>query len=484
MQKKQAESAAEKTKAITDGALPEGDQSGTGADPSIPMTGQPTPVKTKDLMAQVVSKENMSLAYKRVVSNKGAAGVDGMELDQLQPYLKANWERIKLQLEKGTYYPKPVRKVEIPKPGGGVRMLGIPTALDRLINQAILQVLSPIWEPLFSENSYGFRPGRSAQDAVKKAQSYQQEGLKIVVDLDLEKFFDEVNHARLMSRIMERTHGEWPLHRLIHRYLKAGMMEGGATQWRDKGTPQGSPLSPLLSNIVLDELDKELEQRGHKFVRYADDCNVYVAKQRSGERVYASLTRFIENKMRLKVNKEKSKVDQPKHRKFLGFSFYNRKGDVGIRIAPSSIKRLHKGIKALCRQGRGWNLGRFIQELLNPYLRGWVNYYRLADAKKVFEGIDEWIRRRLRLILWKQWKRNWTRRRKLIAAGLAEQRAIESTTNGRGPWWNSGASHMNQAFPKRYFRKLELISLLEKLLDYKKTVTNGTAVYGTVRTVV
>jgi len=484
MQKKQAESAAEKTKAGTEGGLPEGAQSGTGADPSVPMTGQSTPVRTKDLMAQVVSKENMSLAYKRVVSNKGAAGVDGMEVDQLQPYLKANWERIKLQLEKGTYYPKPVRKVEIPKPGGGVRMLGIPTALDRLINQAILQVLSPIWEPLFSENSYGFRPGRSAQDAVKKAQSYQQEGLKIVVDLDLEKFFDEVNHARLMSRIMERTHGEWPLHRLIHRYLKAGMMEGGATQWRDKGTPQGSPLSPLLSNIVLDELDKELEQRGHKFVRYADDCNVYVAKQRSGERVYASLTRFIENKMRLKVNKEKSKVDQPKHRKFLGFSFYNKKGGVGIRIAPSSIKRLHKGIKALCRQGRGWNLGRFIQELLNPYLRGWVNYYRLADAKKVFEGIDEWIRRRLRLILWKQWKRNWTRRRKLIAAGLAEQRAIESTTNGRGPWWNSGASHMNQAFPKRYFRKLELISLLEKLLDYKKTVTNGTAVYGTVSPVV
>jgi RNA-directed DNA polymerase len=485
MQKKQAESAAEKTKAITDGELPEGVQSGIGADPSVPIQGQPTPVRTKDLMAQVVSKENMSRAYKRVVSNKGAAGVDGMEVDQLQPFLKAHWEVIKMQLEKGIYYPKPVRKVEIPKPGGtGKRMLGIPTALDRLINQAILQVLTPIWEPLFSENSYGFRPGRSAQDAVRKAQSFQDDGLKIVVDLDLEKFFDEVNHARLMSKIMERTPGEWPLHRLIHRYLKAGMMEGGVSISRDKGTPQGSPLSPLLSNIVLDELDKELEMRGHKFVRYADDCNVYVAKQRSGERVYASLTRFIENKMRLKVNKEKSKVDQPKHRKFLGFSFYHKKEGVGIRIAPASIERLHKGIKALCKQGRGWNLTRFIRELLNPYLRGWVNYYRIADAKKVFEGLDEWIRRRLRLILWRQWKRNWTRRNKLIAAGLTEQRAVESAFNGRGPWWNSGASHMNQAFKKRYFQKLELISLLDKLLDYKKTVTNGTAVYGTVRTVV
>ena len=272
IQKKEAESAAEKTKASTEGKLPEGVENGSGADPSVPMTGEPTPVRTKDLMTQIVSKENMSLAYKRVVSNKGAAGVDGMEVDQLQPYLKVHWDRIKVQLEKGTYHPKPVRKVEIPKPGGGGRMLGIPTALDRLINQAILQVLSPIWEPLFSENSYGFRPGRSAQDAVKKAQSYQDEGLKIVVDLDLEKFFDEVNHARLMSRVMERTPGQWALHRLLHRYLKAGMMEGGVTQSRDKGTPQGSPLSPLLSNIVLDELDKELETRGHKFVRYADDC--------------------------------------------------------------------------------------------------------------------------------------------------------------------------------------------------------------------
>jgi RNA-directed DNA polymerase len=363
-------------------------------------------------------------------------------------------------------------------------MLGIPTVVDRLINQAVLQVLTPIWEPTFSDHSYGFRPGRKAADGVHKAQSYQNEGMKIVVDIDLSKFFDEVNHARLMSKLMERTPGQWQLHRLIHRYLVAGIMEGGIVQTREKGTPQGSPLSPLLSNIALDELDKELEQRGHKFVRYADDCNIYVKKLRSGERVYASLTRFLEGKMKLKVNREKSKVDQPRNRKFLGFSFYKSKGETKIRVAPPSIERFRTGVKDLCKQGRGWNLGRLIKERLNPYLRGWVNYYRIADAKTVFEELDQWIRRRLRLILWRQWKRNWTRRNNLMAAGLSEQRAVQSAFNGHGPWWNSGASHMNQAFPKQYFQKLGLVSLLDKLQEYKKTVNNRTAVYGTVRTVV
>jgi RNA-directed DNA polymerase len=483
IQKKEAESK-EKPKAIIKGENPEGFRSNNGADTSVPIIGQLSPAM-KNLVAQALSNPNMLMAYKQVVSNKGAPGVDGMEVDSLKPYLQTNWNLIKEQLEQGTYEPKPVRKVEIPKPGGaGMRMLGIPTAIDRLITQAIHQVLSPIWENTFSENSYGFRPGRSAADGVRKAQSYQEEGLKIVVDIDLSKFFDEVNHSRLMSRIMERTPGEWQLHRLIHRYLKAGIMEGGLTTLREKGTPQGSPLSPLLSNIVLDELDKELEQRGHRFVRYADDCNVYVAKQRSGERVYASLTRFLESKMRLKVNKEKSKVDKPRNRKFLGFSFYTKKGGVGIRIAPASIERVYKTVKELCRQGRGWNLGRFIKELLNPYLRGWLNYYRIADAKTILAQLDEWIRRRLRLILWRQWKRRWIRRNKLIAAGLSEQRAVESAFNDRGPWWNSGASHMNQAITKRYFQKLELVSLLDRYLDYKKSVTIGTAVYGTVRTVV
>jgi len=483
IQKQEAESK-ETPEAIVNGEHPEGVRSNNGADTTVPITGKPTP-GINDLMAQVLSKTNLLLAYKQVVSNKGAPGLDGMKVEELKQYLQTNWHLIKEQLEKGIYVPKAVRKVEIPKAGGsGMRMLGIPTAVDRLITQAIQQVLSPIWEETFSDSSYGFRPGRSAADAVKKAQSYQQEGLKVVVDIDLSKFFDEVNHSRLMSRIMERTAGEWQLHRLIHRYLKAGIMEGGLTASREKGTPQGSPLSPLLSNIVLDELDKELEKRGHKFVRYADDCNVYVSKQRSGERVYASLTCFLENKMRLRVNKEKSKVDKPRNRKFLGFSFYSKKGGVGIRIAPASVERVYKKVKTLCRQGRGWNLGRFIKELLNPYLRGWINYYRIADAKTILEQMDEWIRRRLRLILWRQWKRRWTRRNKLIAAGLSEQRAVESAFNDRGPWWNSGASHMNHAFTKRYFQKLELVSLLNRYLDYKKSVTIGTAVYGTVRTVV
>lgn len=482
IQKQEAESKGS-PKAIINGGCPEGVRSNNGADTTVPITGEPPPA-IKNLMAQVLSNSNMLMAYKRVVGNKGAAGVDGMKVEALKLYLQTNWSTIKEQLEQGTYYPKAVRKVEIPKPGGGMRMLGIPTAVDRLITQGIQQVLSRIWEETFSESSYGFRPGRSAADAVRKAQMYQEEGLKVVLDIDLSKFFDEVNHSRLMSRLMEHTPGERQLHRLIDRYLKVGIMEGGLISSRDKGTPQGSPLSPLLSNIVLDELDKELEKRGHKFVRYADDCNVYVSKQRSGERVYASLTRFLESKMRLKVNKEKSKVDKPRNRKFLGFSFYNKKGGVGIRIAPASIERVYKKVKTLCRQGRGRNLGRFIKELLNPYLRGWVNYYRIADAKTILEQLDEWIRRRLRLILWRQWKRRWTRRNKLIAAGLSEQRAVESAFNERGPWWNSGASHMNQAFPKRYFQKLELVSLLDRYLDYKKSVTIGTAVYGTVRTVV
>jgi RNA-directed DNA polymerase len=345
-------------------------------------------------------------------------------------------------------------------------------------------VLSEIWEPTFSSGSYGFRPGRQASEAVIQAKRYQEEGYKIVVDIDLEKFFDEVNHRRLMSRIMEKTRGEREVHRLIHRYLQSGIMEGGIVTVREKGTPQGSPLSALLSNIVLDELDKELEKRGHRFVRYADDCNIYVKTQRSGERVYDSIKGYVERKMRLKVNEKKSKVDKPSRRKFLGFSFYTKKEGIGIRISAQSVTRFRQQVKRLCQSGRGKRLEYFIRYDLNPYIAGWITYYRLADMKKVSLALDEWIRHRLRNILWRQWKRNWTRRGKLMAAGLEEERAVRSAFNRRGPWWNSGAPHMNQAFPKAYFKELGLVSLLDKYLSYRKSVPNETAVYGTVRTVV
>ena len=483
IQKQGTESGEETPLAANAEKLPEGKTNADGVTPSVPLSENSGPERT-NLMGRILSRENMHQAYQQVKRNKGAPGVDGMKVEELQGYLKVHWDRLKLQLERGQYRPQAVRKVEIPKPAGGKRMLGIPTVVDRLIQQAIHQVLSPIWEPLFSEHSYGFRPGRRASDGVNQARRYQEEGYNYVVDIDLSKFFDEVNHSRLMSRLMAQTPGEQALHRLIHRYLKAGIMEGGLVETREKGTPQGSPLSPLLSNIVLDELDKELEHRGHKFVRYADDCNIYVRKQRSGERVFRSISQFLEKKMRLKVNREKSKVDQPRNRKFLGFSFYSRKGGVGIRISPESIIRFRNRVKDLCRMGRGMNVGNFVCKLLNPYLQGWINYYRIGEAKTTVEKLDEWIRRRIRLLLWRSWKRKWTRRNKLMERGLSEQRAIESAFNGRGPWWNSGASHMNAAFVKSYFKSLKLIELKEKVLFYQKSLIDGTAVCGTARTVV
>ncbi|WP_256010474.1 group II intron reverse transcriptase/maturase [Desertivirga xinjiangensis] len=483
IQKQETELREESPLAIGIGKLPEGVMSSDGVVPSVPLSETSCPERAS-LMERITNSENMRQAYQQVKRNKGAPGIDGMKVEELPYYLKAHWVQLKSQLETGRYQPQSVRKVEILKPGGGKRMLGIPTVVDRLIQQAIHQVLSPLWEPNFSEHSYGFRPGRRASDGVNKARIYQEEGYRYVVDIDLSKFFDEVNHSRLMSRLMERTPGEQALHRLVHRFLKAGIMEGGLVETREKGTPQGSPLSPLLSNIVLDELDKELEHRGHKFVRYADDCNIYVKKKRSGERVFASVSQFLEKKMRLKVNGEKSKVDQPRNRKFLGFSFYYRKGRVGIRISPESISRFRSKVKDLCRMGRGMNIGDFVFDLLNPYLQGWINYYRIGETKSTVEKLDEWIRRRLRLLLWRSWKRRWTRRNKLMERGLPEQRAVDSAFNGRGPWWNSGASHMNAAYGRSYFKSLKLVELKAKVLFYQKSLINGTAVCGTARTVV
>lgn len=432
-----------------------------------PLGERNTTPEEVQLMEQVVERSNMKNAYAQVMRNKGAAGIDNMPVELLMPYLREKWPEIKEQLLKGQYKPKPVRKVEIPKPDGGRRQLGIPTVLDRLIQQAIHQILSPIFEATFSESSYGFRPGRSAQQAVQQARGYQTEGRRWVVDMDLAKFFDEVNHDSLMSKIAKKIKDK-KLLLLLRRYLQAGIMSDGLVRVRDKGTPQGGPLSPLLSNIVLDALDKELERRGHSFCRYADDSNVYVRSEKAGQRVFESITKFVEEKLKLKVNREKSAVDRPHKRKFLGYSVTWHK-QPKLRVPKESIKKVQGRLKAIFRSARGRNLQRTITEELNPVIRGWINYFRLAEVKTFAEDLDGWIRRRLRLVLWKQWKKPWTRRKRLIKAGLSEERAVMSAFNRRGPWWNSGASHMNDAFRKKSFDAMGLISMLDELYRFRTT---------------
>jgi len=399
----------------------------------------------EQMMEAVVERRNMQTALQRVMSNRGAAGVDGMTVEELKPYLREEWKRIKEELLGGEYRPSAVLKVEIPKADGkGVRKLGIPTVIDRLIQQALHQVLSPIFEVGFSESSYGFRPGRRAQDAVRQARAYVSEGRRWVVDIDLEKFFDRVNHDIMMSRVARRIKDKRIL-RLIRRYLQAGMMEGGLETQRREGTPQGGPLSPLLSNILLDELDKELERRGHKFCRYADDCNVYVQSRSAGERVKESITRFLERRLRLKVNEEKSAVDRPWKRKFLGYTMTWHR-EPRIKVAESSVKRLKVKLREILRRGRGRNIGRLIEEELTPLLRGWMNYFRLAEVKGIFEELDGWIRRKLRCVIWRQWKRTWPRVKGLMKRGLERDRALKSATNGRGPWWNAGPRTCTRPF--------------------------------------
>ena len=428
--------------------------------PRHPLTEEHSIPEFSTLLEQVVERDNMVKAYRRVRQNRGAAGIDGMTVEELHDFLQRNWPGIKAQLRSGTYIPQPVRRVEIPKPGGGTRALGVPTVLDRLIQQAILQKLSPLFDPKFSKHSYGFRPGRSAQQAVLQARRYQQVGKRWVVDMDLEKFFDEVNHDILMPRVSRKVRDRKLLH-LIRLYLQSGVMIGGLVSPTPKGTPQGGPLSPLLSNILLDDLDKELERRGHSFCRYADDCNIYVGCRLGAERVMASITRFVETQLKLKVNRAKSAVARPWQRKFLGYSFTAHR-KTRIRVPAESVKRFRGHLRQLFRRGRGRNLTGFVREDLNPVLRGWINYFRLAENKGFAEDLDKWVRRRLRLIVWRQWKRTWTRFKNLMKRGIAKERAATSVSNGRGPWYNSGASHMNHALPKKYFDGLELISLVEQ----------------------
>jgi RNA-directed DNA polymerase len=421
--------------------------------------------ESQSLMEKIVERENMFNAYYKVVGNRGSSGIDNMSVEELKPYLQENWPSIKEELLQGTYSPCAVLRVEIPKPGGkGVRKLGIPTVLDRLIQQALNQMLSSIFEEDFSDNSYGFRPRRSAHDAVLNSRDFVSSGKRWVVDLDLEKFFDTVNHDILMSRIHRKVKDKRVL-TLIRRYLQSGIMENGMVKETRQGTPQGGPLSPLLSNIILDDLDKELEKRGHSFCRYADDCNIYVSSKKSGERVMKSITVFLERRLKLKVNREKSGVGRPWNRSFLGYSMtWHMKPK--LKVSKKSIRRFKSNLKTAFRRGRGRNIQNFIKEL-RPILLGWINYFCLSEVKGIFEELDGWIRRRLRNIIWRQLKRARTRARKLIHRGLSEKNACLSAGNGRGAWWNSGASHMNRAFPKSYFDRCGLVSFLDEILKFQ-----------------
>jgi len=432
-----------------------------GAEGTEPLTAKrayESPAGTERLMEEVCEQENCQQALRRVKANKGSPGVDGMPVRVLADYLKQHWPAIREQLLSGTYRPQPVKRVEIDKPdGGGVRKLGVPTVLDRFIQQAVLQVLQKRWERAFSDHSYGFRPGRSAHQAVARAQQYVTEGYRWVVDLDLEKFFDRVCHDKLMARIAARVSDQRML-KLIRALLTAGVMENGLVSPVDEGTPQGGPLSPLLSNLVLDELDRELERRGHRFVRYADDSNVYVRSERAGWRVMASLTAFITQRLKLKVNSEKSAVARPRERKFLGFSFTDE-AQPRRRIAPKAVIRFKERVRELTRRTRGVSIVRMVKEL-STYLRGWLGYFGFCQTPSVLRDLEQWLRRRLRSVLWKQWKTGRRRFAELRTRGIGANSAAMTAGSAHGPWYLANSYALARALPNAYFASLGLPRLV------------------------
>lgn len=416
-----------------------------------------SPAINEQWIEEVCERENCKQALKRVKANKGSPGVDRMTVQALPEYLKEHWPAIREQLLKGTYKPQPVKRVEIPKPDGGVRTLGIPTVLDRFVQQAVMQVLQRKWDRTFSEHSYGFRPGRSAHQAVEKAQQYIAEGYRFVVDLDLEKFFDRVNHDRLMAKLAERV-SDKRLLKMIRAFLTAGVMENGLVGPVDEGTPQGGPLSPLLSNIVLDELDHELEQRGLRFVRYADDSNIYVRSRRAGERVMANITRFLSERLKLRVNQQKSAVARPWARKFLGFSFTNQQ-QPKRRIAPKAVERFKARIRELTSRTRGIGIERMAGDL-TQYLRGWLGYFGKCETTRVLESLDKWTRRRLRSAIWKQWKRGTVRFAEFRKRGVGKDLAAQTAGSAHGPWRIADSPGLHIALPNAYFDSLGIPRLI------------------------